>query len=245
MRRGFTLIEAVLSLAIMSVVLLMIGAFIVQNQRIAMRNLLQNESVEDGRRSMLRLNEVISQAGYIYPNNQTITLPGNTTIVTGVGTLAVLVPWGSSYCQGASTQKAQYCAFLYTIEARSGYLSSLSAMSQVAGSVLVEKKYGWINWPTETIPTLDWTALNSQGSGVVTDGVSSADSALGNLTLVSSDGGLDSTVLQGTLVTDNDATIGAVRPKITISYMTGLKLSQEVDIAARTIPRIAEPGTGN
>lgn len=245
MRRGFTLIEAVLSLAIMSIVLLMVGAFIVQNQRIALRNLLQNESTEDGRRTMLRLNEIVSQAGYIYPNNQTITLPGNTTVTTGTTVMALLLPWGSPYCQGDNTHKAQYCTFLYKIEARSSYLSLLAPMPQAAGSVLVEKKYAWIDWPSGSIPALNWSALTAQGSGVVTDGISSAESVLGNLSMASVNSGVDSAVLTGTLVTDNNAMIGGIRPKLVISYMTGLKLTQEVDIAARTIPRIADPGMGN
>lgn len=244
MRRGFTLVEAVLSLAVMSMVLLMVGAFIVQNQRIALRNLLQNEAVEDGRRSMLRLSEIVSQASYIYPNNQTIAFPSG-TVVTGNAAMAVLLPWGSSYCQGDISHKAQYCAFLYLIEGRSYYASMLATLSQGAGSVLVEKKLGWLDWPAGTLPATDLSTLSYLGVGVVTDGVVSASSVLGNLSLSANTAGIDNGVLTGTQVNDPAALIGAVRPKLVISYLSGLNLSQEVDITARTIPRITNPGMGN
>ncbi|MBF6593794.1 MAG: prepilin-type N-terminal cleavage/methylation domain-containing protein [Thermaceae bacterium] len=252
-KSGFTLIELLISLSLLLVVLAVASDLIVSNQRVANTTVLRNQIAEDARLSILRMTEIVSQSAYIYPAGQTITLSGF-SVNTSSG-LVVLVPWESPYCNdnnlaGNAAYKTYYCGFIYRVEPRAPYAAKLGNVSNTTGQVLVEYRYRWVSWPTNTTPITNWTALSAPSVGVVADSVDTANTDLvGNLQLAARSSPVDTGLKNDTSVTTSSANalIWAVQPQVGLALtygQTSLSINRSEVMYARAIPRVADPGTG-
>lgn len=247
-KNGFTLIELMVSMVILGLVLALSSSLILGNQKITAQSVTQNQMSEDARLGLFRLTEMVSQASYIYPTGQKITLPGGTSVTTGAQVLAFLVPWESPYCtDGIAANVASYCAFVYRTEARAPYAAKLgAAASNNTGQVLVEYEYRWLSWPPN-VPSANWGTLTLASAGVVADSVDAAITNLYNkVRLATNPSPVDSNlkVDASTPTSDPAALINSVEPVLGLSLTGGTKLSRSEVIFARAIPRNAAAGTG-
>lgn len=249
-KSGFTLIELLISLSLLLVVLAVASDLIVSNQRVANTTVLRNQIAEDARLSFLRMTEIVSQSAYIYPAGQTITLSGFS--VSTSSSLVVLVPWESPYCNdnnlaGNAAYKTYYCGFIYRVEPRAPYAAKLGNVSNTTGQVLVEYRYRWVSWPTNTTPIANWSTLATPNVGVVADSIDTTNTNLvDKLKLAARSSPVD-TGLNGTSTSSANALIWAVQPQVglTLTYgTTSLSVIRSDVIYARAIPRVADPGTG-
>ncbi len=249
--KGITLVELLVAMAVLAVILSLASRLIFQNQDITTRQVLAGRVNEDVRLAALRLSDVISQAGYIYPNNVTLTVQTGsttTTVVTGDDALAVLLPPGSAYCPLTANQ---YCGFLYRLEPRAPYTAELGSTPGNSGLVLVEYQAHGLTWNTNTNPVSvanNWTAASFKSRGVVADSVTDDGTDLSSLGFAGVKSEIDrSLLIPASTVTVNtsspNALIGSVRIQISIAYTNGLQASRQAEILARGIPRAVPPGS--
>jgi prepilin-type N-terminal cleavage/methylation domain-containing protein len=123
-RTGISLIELLISMAILGILLAMLTAFLVNNQQVTTTQISNATLSNDLRLAHLRIGEIVAQAHYIYPSGQTISING-TAYTTGKEALAVLVPRGTTYCDDNNSSDRDYCGFAYVIVNRSPYVSLL------------------------------------------------------------------------------------------------------------------------
>ncbi|WP_287409244.1 prepilin-type N-terminal cleavage/methylation domain-containing protein [Oceanithermus sp.] len=257
-RNGFTLIELMISMAVFGVILILTTSMIVKNQEIANRQIVSQQAREDARLALLRVSELFSGAAYIYPGSQTLTLPDGTSVATGGQTLAMLLPWGSPYCNeggsnpydSTSSHRDLYCAVVYTLGNRSDYVGVLGENPKAGNRVLVEHLIKWVSWPVNTLPTRDFSGLSSS-VGVVADAVVPAQTAVvytASSLSQASRKPIDSLLLAASDTSDPTnalALIDNVVVSLGIRYR-GQPLQQERrNLFARAVPRSAPPGTGN
>jgi prepilin-type N-terminal cleavage/methylation domain-containing protein len=188
-RYGLSLVELLVAMSILGILLATLNAFFISNQRVTGQQMKLSEVNAAARQSLLRINDVVSQAGYIFPANQVLSVGGR-NFTTGATTLAVLLPAGASsvYCQ-ATTQR--YCGYLYTIEPRTNYTAILGNRTDTTGFALVEYKTNgatltWTRGQNPAVSTRTWVGTQV---GILTDSVNSATTNLGgtgNLELVDS-----------------------------------------------------------
>jgi prepilin-type N-terminal cleavage/methylation domain-containing protein len=240
MRKGLSLLEILLALSLLGGILLLANQLMFQNQTIASRQLLQRQASEDARLTMLRLSEIVSQASYIYPLKEEIDLPGGIKQKTGKSALAVLVSWGSPYCPSEVAGKDKYCAFLYRLEPRSSYLSDLGQQPLAGSNVLIEYRLHWLDWPRDTPPSRNWTALTGIRRGIVMDSVDAAQTDFSNLRV----GGrqvVDKYLKNDVDPDDPNALIISAQPRVRVAFSNGFGATREEDIAARAAPRGIAP----
>ncbi|GIW33612.1 PilW family protein [Meiothermus sp.] len=248
--RGITLVELLVAMAVLGLVLSLSSRLIFQNQDITTRQVLAGRVNEDVRQATLRMSDVISQAGYIFPNNATITVQTgvtNTAVVTGDDALAVLVPPRTAYCPLTTNQ---YCGFLYRLEPRDPYIADLGNTPGNSGWVLVEYQARGLTWNANTNPTSvanNWTSAGFKSRGVVADSVTDDGT---NLSLLSF-AGIASEIDRVLAIPTNtisvnlnsaNALIGSVRIEVAVAYANGLRATRQTDILARGIPRAVPPG---
>ncbi|GEM84907.1 PilW family protein [Meiothermus hypogaeus] len=248
--RGITLVELLVAMAVLGLVLSLSSRLIFQNQDITTRQVLAGRVNEDVRQATLRMSDVISQAGYIFPNNATITVQTgvtNTAVVTGDDALAVLVPPRTAYCPLTTNQ---YCGFLYRLEPRDPYTADLGNTPGNSGWVLVEYQARGLTWNANTNPTSvanNWTSAGFKSRGVVADSVTDDGTNLSLLSFAGIASEIDRVLAipTNTISVNLDsanALIGSVRVEVAIAYANGLRATRQTDILARGIPRAVPPG---
>lgn len=260
--QGFTIIEVIISTVILGILLAITTALLGSTQQLAYRQINSGDVDQDARLALLRIGEVASQAAYIYPASQALTVPGGTTVTTGARALALLVPAGTPYCPVATgvTTSSQYCAFIYRTLARSTLVATLGAQPRNnSGSVLVEDRIQGVTWnsPSDasstTLPTAALTNFNTYPAANVTQGViadsvstTTGDTTFATLQVSSTGSSYDKSFATSptTANTNANALIQAVQPQITLAYTNGISVKRSTFIYARSVPRGAPPGTG-
>lgn len=249
--RGISLVELLVAMAVLALILSLASNLIFQNQDITNRQVLAGRVNEDVRLATLRMSDVVSQAGYIFPNNATITVQtGATTtaVVTGDDALAVLLPPRTAYCPLTTNQ---YCGYLYRLEARAPYAADLGNTPGNSGFVLVEYQARGLTWNANTNPTSvanNWTSAGFRSRGVVADSVTDDGTDLSILSFAGIPSEIDRVLAIPTStvsVSPNspNALIGSVRIEVAIAYANGLRATRQSDILARGIPRAVPPGS--
>jgi prepilin-type N-terminal cleavage/methylation domain-containing protein len=266
-RAGLTIIELMVAMAILGVVLVVTTNLIVKNQQIAGDQIRQHSAREDLRMALVRVSELFSSAAYVYPRSQTLTLPTGATVRTGSKALAMLIPWGTPFCNDGGSNPAnwydptsphrdKYCAVVYTLERRSNYVGDLGRNPKASDWVLVEYLIKWVDWPVNTIPTRDFSQA-SYRVGVVADSVQRANTRVllnnGSLSR-SSKKPIDPVLLgyhekrsNGRYVNSGhpEALIDNVTFEVALQYQGRPPVKDSATLFARAVPRSAPPGTGN
>lgn len=249
--KGISLVELLVAMAVLAVILTLSSRLIFQNQDITTRQVLAGRVNEDVRLATLRISDVVSQAGYIFPNNATITVQTgatNTAVVTGDDALAVLVPPRTAYCPLTTNQ---YCGYLYRLEERTPYAADLGNTPGNSGWVLVEYQARGLTWNANTNPTSvasNWTSASFRSRGIVADSVTDNGTNLSVLSFAGVASEVDRILaIPSSTVSVNldspNALIGSVRVEIRIAYTNGLQATRQTDILARGIPRAVPPGS--
>jgi len=251
-RRGFSLIELLLAATILAIILSILGGFLVSNSRISTQQITAAEANMTVQQSLFRLTEIVSQAHYIYPANQTLSVTSDRgrakSFTTGRDVLALLLPIGNNYCR-PTTPAERYCGFVFSIEPRAPYEQVLGEGEGTTGLVLVEWTTNNLEWETGKLPPTAWKGAKV---GVLTDSVATGKngSSLGspaNLHLATTQSLYDEDVgfliQQGTEKTEPKALIGSVEPRITVQYKArpDIEVSREAYAFSRAIPRGNQP----
>ena len=260
--RGFTLIELLIALAIAGLVYALLFSAVINTGRYSNDQLKRGQAQEDLRLFFLRLNEIGASAAYIYPEAQTlkVKIPGTTrelTISTNRRALALLVPWGTTYCQGDNAYRGKYCAFIYFWDRRDRppYRGVLAKNPSASDHVLVELKVTWIDWPINSLPPKDFTAYQGE-VGIVIDSYDKGHSDLTNDLRLALNDGEDTELYKEGDTMDNGLTctinnechkheralIRAVRPRVAVLTRPGTYVQRSEWIIPKLIPRTAEPG---
>jgi prepilin-type N-terminal cleavage/methylation domain-containing protein len=138
---GFSLVEMLVAMGILGLLLAMLSGFLISNQKVTSQQITAATLNNDTRLAFLRMSEVISQAHYIFPPNQTLILNGK-TYTTGSSTLAVLIPAQTTYCPIAE----DYCGFAFTIEDRTPYAAILGVNTGTTNLALIETTKRGVAW---------------------------------------------------------------------------------------------------
>lgn len=255
---GFSLVELLISAAILGILLTTLALFLNSQQKVTTEQISQVTLTNAAKLSLERMQDIVAQANYIFPAGQTISLnnPGqgkNLSIVTGSRTLAVLIPNGTSYCQLTDLTAKRYCGFLWTIEGRGEYLSFLGNHAVGSDYALIEYKVmdlSWAQFKNPAVELANWTASPTTVSPVV-DGVDLATSSLAaetNLTLATVTANFDGDTFKakgsGKKASDVDGLVSTVEPSLTLMAKNGAKTfsaKRSVVMFARAIPREAFP----
>lgn len=171
-KRGFSLVEVLVAIAIFGVLMSALVGVLNANSGATSQQVSNVNASLAARLSMLRITEIVSQAHYIYPAGQTLTMnlkSGNSsTIVTGQSSLAVLLPEGTTYCtdpNGKSANGQQYCGYVFSIEDRSMFSNLLGNAKHETDSVLVAWRSFNIDWVKSAVPSTalgTWTGVERQ-----------------------------------------------------------------------------------
>jgi len=266
-QRGVSIVELLVAMGVFSVILLVATNVIMVNQRVAGHQIQQHQAREDAQMALARIYELFSSAAYVYPEEQTLQLP-NGNVRTGPKTLALLLPWGTPYCNDGgsspddrydttSPHRDQYCFVVYQIMPRSNYISLLGANSRASGWVLTEGVYKWVDWPVNTLPTRNFASAHAKYSnegaqvGVVADSVvRESTKVLMNSNSISraQENPIDSVLKrfpETVNADDSYALIDNVSFELTLQYKHQSPVKETATLFARAIPRSAPPGTGN
>jgi prepilin-type N-terminal cleavage/methylation domain-containing protein len=250
--RGLTIIEMLIAAAILSILLATLGAVFTSNLRVSSQQISAADADLTVRLSLLRLQEIISQAHYIYPAGQTLTLntpQGPRTFTTGPDVLAVLIPQtgASSYCPGTANR---YCGRLYSIEARTPYQAILGADSGATNFALIEWQAENISWPQNQIPALTIATWANATPNVMADSVvpsasgGSSLAAISNLNLAATGAVYDRNASPGFSSTGAadaaTALITAVAPNLVVDYGRG-RVERASYAFSYAIPRTQQP----
>jgi prepilin-type N-terminal cleavage/methylation domain-containing protein len=175
-RLGLSLVEMLISMAILGILLAMLSAFLMGNQRVTSQQITAATLNNDLRLSFLRMSEIISQAHYIFPPDQTLSING-TNYTTGARALAVLVPANTTYCPDLTG----YCGFAFTIEDRVPFEADfLGANAGTTDFALIETRERGLEWKQDKIPALEPTLTTwvTTERSPITDSVSPTASDL-------------------------------------------------------------------
>jgi prepilin-type N-terminal cleavage/methylation domain-containing protein len=146
---GLSLVELLISMAILGILLAALSAFLISNQRVTTTQITAATLENDTRLAFLRMSEVISQAQYIFPEGQPLNISGN-DFVTGKDAIAVLIPSGTAYCKNATAQS--YCGYAFTVEDRSPFEAMLGPDGGTSGLALIETMVKGLSWDEDIIP---------------------------------------------------------------------------------------------
>ena len=170
-RQGFTLVELLISVAILGGLLVALNAMFVSNTNLARQQTNSVDAEQTVRLAMLRIGELIAQAHYIYPAEQTLTLNSTTgvttTVTTGVDTLALLVPGGSTFC---SDTGQTYCGYIVNIRDR-GIFESVLGDGSATEFALVEGRNSGMTWNRDAIPASALTVWSGVSLAVLADSI--------------------------------------------------------------------------
>jgi prepilin-type N-terminal cleavage/methylation domain-containing protein len=252
---GLSLVELLIAMAILGILLAMLSAFLMSNQRVTTTQITAATLSNDVRLAHLRIGEIISQAHYIYPSGITLTINAK-TFVTGKAGLAILVPRGTTYCkaEGASATTQDYCGFAYVIDDRSPY-TSLLGLGNPSSEVIAEYKQEGLTWNPKDAVTNEKTPAElgvltvwpNATANPVADSVDSAQTNLaGNLDPALRKGAFDDKAgFDLTTPTDNaKALISAVTSTIALKRTINGKpvsVSRDNYVFSKAIPRSALP----
>jgi prepilin-type N-terminal cleavage/methylation domain-containing protein len=253
-QRGITLVELLVAMAIFGIFLAALGGFFASNNRISNQQISAADANLALRQSLLRMTEVITQAAYIYPAGQSITLTSSgqsVTVTTGADVLAVLVPAGNVYC---TITTRDYCGFLYRIQDRTPFVDVLgsSAKTQFA---LIEWQSRSLSWTKNTLPTSTLTTWSNATRAVMADSIvpftptntnGSSLSAAANLSISQEAPILDDQAnlfdLNATARNEADGLVSGVAPRLVIAAKNGSAESvRAANIFSRAIPRAMQP----
>lgn len=239
---GYTLTELLVAMGLLGVVLLLASGLFASSNAYTTLTITSAELEEDARLALLRVTEVTTQAAYIYPTGKTLTLETG-SVTTGKDTLALLVPADSPYCPSLTVaDAARYCLFVYHTQPRGSYAGVLPRIKNPTADVLIERRVQWVDWPVNTMPATDFSALTPV-SGVVADSVDTTLTDFGALEL-SRQGGVMDTILQTSVpVNAPTALIQVARPLLAVQ-VDRVKVQRSGYIFVRSIPRATPPGTG-
>ena len=159
-KTGFSIVELLVAMAILGILLGVLSMFLISNQRVTSSQITAATLNNDTRLAFLRMSEVISQAQYIFPAEQTLTL-GTTNYITGQNTLAVLVPGGTTYCN--LTGSAVYCGYAFTIEDRSPFSAMLGPDGGLSNLALIETRCKGLVWIRNEVPTATLNRWDDSG----------------------------------------------------------------------------------
>lgn len=252
-RAGMTIVELLIGMSILTTFLAVISAFLVNSQQFSRHQMVTADTNTAIRLAQLRMTEVIQQSNYIYPAGVTLDLMfqvngRNRTrqITTGSDALAVLVPKGTSYCSGGNSNQ-NYCAFVYSLQRRSGFGQVFSRTEAATNRAVIEFKVLDFDWPEDTIPSL---SLGNASWGVILDSVNASATSLGaagNLEVTTSRSSYDfndvGDTFTGTTSTDTDALVQAVSSTLAVLPANGSgTVTRSNYVFSRSIPRNAPPG---
>jgi type II secretory pathway pseudopilin PulG len=254
---GLSLVELLVAMGILGVLLALLSAFLIDNQRVTTTQITAATLSNDLRLAHLRISEIVSQSHYIYPSGQTLTINGQ-TFTTGSSALAVLVPRGTTYCKaiGTTATSRDYCGFAYVIEDRTPYVSLLG-LGDTTNQVIAEYKQEELEWNPTTIADktpaefLTLTTWSDATANPVADSVNPdpKETDLAGLTQVKvasrkgtfdSSGGFDLTVP----LDNQKALISAVTSKITLERTLNgksVKVTRDNYVFSKAIPRNSLP----
>jgi prepilin-type N-terminal cleavage/methylation domain-containing protein len=248
---GLSLVELLVSMAILGILLAVLSGFLISNQRVTTTQITAATLENDTRLAFLRMSEVISQAQYIFPEGQPLKISGN-DFVTGKDALAVLVPSGTAYCKNVKAQS--YCGYAFTVEDRSPFEAMLGPDGGTSGLALIETKVTGLVWAEDTIPAktnslYTWT---DPGTGPknfyrspITDSVDSSQTDLSATVKMATYSDFDG----GFAFTQNDddeanGLVAAVESRVylrrTINNQT-LTVNRSNFVFSRAVPRAALP----
>lgn len=259
---GLSLVELLVAMAILGILLSLLSAFLINNQRVTTTQITAATLSNDLRLAHLRISEIVSQAHYIYPRGQTLTIDGK-TFTTGAAALAVLVPRGTTYCkaEGATATDRDYCGFAYVVEDRAPYVSLLG-LGDTTNQVIAEYKIEGDGWNPVDVgnqtPAEFLTVWDNPEANPIADSVDAANTNLAGiifpgtpqekvaLTLSSRTGTFDENANFSTTVLDNSpkALISGVTSTITLERtMNGKSISVTRDnyVFSKAIPRNSLP----
>jgi prepilin-type N-terminal cleavage/methylation domain-containing protein len=147
-KHGFSIVELLISMGILGVLLALLSSFLFSNQRLTSEQITAATLENDTRLAFLRMSEVISQAQYIFPEGQTLTIDGQLFTI-GANAIAVLVPNNTTYCDADT---GTYCGYAYTVEARTLFAAVLGPEAGTSGLALIETKVLNLEWLADVIP---------------------------------------------------------------------------------------------
>lgn len=159
---GFSLIELLVSMGILGILLALLSMFLVSNQRVTTSQITAATLENDTRLAFLRMNEVISQAQYIFPEGQTLILNGQ-TFTTGAQAIAVLIPTHTTYCK--TSDPGSYCGYAFTVESRTPFESLLGPSEGTSSLALIETFVMHLDWPQNAIPAQENTLYSWSSKG--------------------------------------------------------------------------------
>lgn len=238
--QGFTLIETLITMLMLGILLTIVVQMFSSQNRVNNNLLSFSELTADARMTTVRMNELLSQAAYIYPAGQTIALPGGVNVVTGKEAVAFLLASRTPYCTSAART---YCGVLYRIEARAGYESILGINGKLSPFVITERIYTGFNWAqlnTGAQTSRSWTALTLTNNtvGLVADAVDNVNTDLGsNLIVATRTSDYDRALQIGVPSNNANALVQAVRPRITLRILPDRSATREFSVFAQPIPR--------
>ncbi len=182
---GFTLVELLITMLILSVILIISLALLNSSQQAANLQQAKTGALNDARAALSRVTESLSAASYIYPAGVTITVAsdiagqGGNQVVTGPGAVAMLV-W-----DGVNTAPPRYKGVVYYLTDRANFAADLGSApaGSLGSSALVELTTqstsstgtGAIPWPVNGLPIRAWPAVTE---GAIADGVDAGRSTL-------------------------------------------------------------------
>lgn len=242
-RQGFTLIETLIAMVMLGVLLTVVVQLFTSQNRVNNSIMGYSDLTADVRMSTVRMNELLSQATYIYPAGQTIDLPASVKVTTGKTAVAFLLASNTPYCPSPPALRKRYCAVLYNIEARSDYTSILGSNATVSPYVLTERVYTSLDWPqsgTGLTPSKNWSALTLMNNtvGLVADAVDNAATDLGSTPVVAArKSNYDSNLAVGVASNTANALIQAVRVKLVLKLLPNRIATREFSVLAQPIPR--------
>lgn len=237
--KGFSLTELLLSMVVFGILMGAMLAFFSSNQKVAGEQISEASIDNNLRLALLRINELVSQASYIYPADQTLTLNAK-TYTTGDSAIAILIAEGEDniYCPDAGGQS--YCGFIFSVESRAPYEAILGEGSLTTGLALVEHSTSGILWPQHGIPTVNWAG--TPVSYPIADSVS-AETSLGSNLEAASYNSFDRGFTFDT-INSSTSLINATEAYVKISFnYRGKNVTTERSsyAYARSIPRGALP----
>jgi prepilin-type N-terminal cleavage/methylation domain-containing protein len=241
---GLSLVELLVAMAILGILLAMLSAFLISNQRVTSQQITAATLNNDLRLSFLRMSEIISQAHYIFPPDQTLSING-ADYTTGARVLAVLVPADTTYCPDATG----YCGFAFTIEDRTPFAADfLGANAGTTNFALIETRERGLEWKQSKIPSSETslTTWVTTERSPITDSVDAAQSDLASFSRLEPskdtnfDKGFDVNVTAAE-TTDYDVYLAAsVNSKVRLERRVNgetLFLQQDSFVFSRAIPR--------
>lgn len=246
---GVSLLELLVAMSVFSLLIVGLSQFFSINTRISKQQILGAEAGEVSELSLLRMSEVLLQAHYIYPANQTISITPvggllSRTLTTGSNALALLVPSGTTYCPGTTKT---YCGFIYSIEDRSAFSSILTTEAKT-DKALIEWRTSNLLWAKNVFPSVTISTWTNVSWGVLADSVDASASDLASVQKLTSS--RESSIYDddnafSLLPSNRNAANGlilGVEPSIAIRYGSDSKLSSKSSyIFSRAIPRASLP----